>query len=133
MNIESWCRDILDRRSAKMPGKVQVEGLYEAHLGPMCAFGRVVVEAEPSSAFALECAPGIVGSENETYMRSAVLGVLDMLLTADPYPLRDVLLRVVEVSSHPVDSSSIAFRRAGRDAGRKLLNEARLSGTFQRL
>lgn len=60
------------------------------------------------------------------FARAAVLGLLDVLLTADPFPLREVALRIVEIQVHPVDSTVVALRRAGRDAGRKLLQAAGL-------
>jgi len=70
---------------------------------------------------------GPLDAEGETFVRAGVLGVLDVVLTATPFPLRDFALRVVEVDVHPVDSSVMAFRRAWRDAGEKLLREAGLS------
>ena len=61
-----------------------------------------------------------------TSLRAAIFEVLDVVLTAEPYPLRDFSLRTVEIHSHPVDSCIVAFRPAGRDAGEKLLQQAGL-------
>ncbi len=127
MNIDLWFKDLLERQSAKLPQRLRVEGLREAHLGPRCEYGRIVVEAEPAETFVLECSPELLAKGNEEYVRAAVMGVLDVVLTAGPYPLKDFILRIVEVHPHPIDSSSIAFRRAGRDAGRRLLEEAHLA------
>jgi translation elongation factor EF-G len=59
--------------------------------------------------------------EQEGYLQEAIFGVIDVLMTAESAPLRNVRLKVVDAVVHPVDSSRMAFRRAGRDAGRKAL------------
>jgi hypothetical protein len=64
-----------------------------------------------------------LSAEGQDFLKAAVFGLLDVVLTAGYLPLRDFALRVVEVDSHPIDSSIMAFRKAGRDAGRKLLQE----------
>jgi hypothetical protein len=127
MNLEAWFRDLVDRRSAKLPQTLRVEGVREAHLGPRCEYGRVIVEAEPSAQFTVSVPAGPLPVGGDDFVRAAVMGVLDIVLTADPFPLRDFALRIVEIHPHPVDSSVMAFRRAGRDAGRKLLEGAGLA------
>jgi hypothetical protein len=126
MDLELWFRDIVERRSAKVPRVVRVVGVRDKHLGPRCDYARVVVEAEPANQFSVIGPTGPLTTEGELFLRAAVYGVLDVVLTAEPFPLRDFALRIVEIQSHPVDSSIMAFRRAGRDAGKKLLQEAGL-------
>jgi hypothetical protein len=70
-----------------------------------------------------------LSAEGEDYLRAAAFGVLDVVLTAGPLPLRNFALRVIDIQSHPADSSIMAFRRAGRDAGRKLLQKGGLGDT----
>jgi hypothetical protein len=126
MNLESWYRDLIERRSAKLPRTVRVEGIREKHMGPRCEYGRIVVEAQPADQFAVSGPTGPLSIDEEDYVRAALFGILDVLLTAEPFPLRDINLVVVEIHPHPVDSSVMAFRKAGRDAGTKLLREAGL-------
>jgi hypothetical protein len=121
--------ELVERRSAKLSRAVRVEGIREAHLGPRCEYGRVVVEAEPATQFAISFPKEPLSANGEVFARSAVLGLLDVLLTADPFPLHEVALRIVEIQVHPVDSTVVAFRRAGRDAGRKVLEAAGLMAT----
>lgn len=118
--LDDWYDNLLSRRSATLAKQVCVEGVREAHLGPRWEFARVVVNAEPSPSFSAQCDPR-VSVEHEEFVRAAIFGMLDVLLVADPAPLREVCLRVVEVDVHAMDSSTIAFRRAGRDAATKLL------------
>jgi hypothetical protein len=127
MNLESWFRDLGDRRSAKLPRPVRVEGLCRRHLGPRLEFGRIVVEAAPGPRFAVTGPAAPLPVDGEGFLQAAVFGILDVVLTAEPFPLKDFTLHVVEFESHPIDSNLMAFRNAGRDAGRKLLQEAGLA------
>jgi hypothetical protein len=50
-----------------------------------------------------------------------ILGLLDVLMNAEHGPLRNVRVVLEGVWYHEVDSSRDAFRNAGRDAGRKII------------
>jgi translation elongation factor EF-G len=126
MNLKAWFTDLIERPSARLPGRVRVEGIRNKHLGPRWEYARIVVEAESSDSFSVSGPERPLDAESETFVRAAAFGVLDVVLTAAPIPLRDFCLRIVEVHVHPVDSSVMAFRRAGRDAGEQLLREAGL-------
>jgi hypothetical protein len=112
-----------------LPRVVRVEGLREKHLGPRCEYGRVVFEATPAEEFSVSGPATALSKEGQAFVQAAIFGVLDVVLTAGPLPLRKFALGVVEIQDHPVDSSVMAFRRAGRDAGRKLLQEVGLGDT----
>jgi translation elongation factor EF-G len=51
-----------------------------------------------------------------------ILGLLDTLMNTDLGPLKDIRVRLERVWYHEVDSTRNAFRNAGRDAGRKILD-----------
>ena len=51
-----------------------------------------------------------------------ILGLLDSLMNADLGPLKNIRVRIERVWYHEVDSTRNAFRNAGRDAGRKILD-----------
>jgi hypothetical protein len=59
-----------------------------------------------------------------------ILGLLDALINADVRPLRKICVTLEHVWYHEADSTQTAFRNAGRDAGRKIIEaiEARDSG-----
>ena len=117
------------RRSATLPRVVRVEGLRRKHLGPHIEYARVVFEVAPADEFAVSGPAAPLPEGCQDFLKANVFGLLDVVLTAGYFPLRNFALRVVEVDCHPIDSSSAAFRKAGRDAGRKLLQEIRLVDT----
>jgi hypothetical protein len=130
VTLEHWFEDLMQRRSAVVPRTVKVEGIRAAHTGPRLEYGRIVVEARPASVFSAEWSVDVGrGADDEEFIRAAVFGVLDVVLGAEPYPLKNVAVRVLEIEAHEIDSSRMAFRRAGQDAGRKLLNEIGLTRT----
>jgi hypothetical protein len=53
-----------------------------------------------------------------------ILGLLDALMNADLGPLRKICVALEHVWYHEVDSTQNAFRNAGRDAGRKIIEAA---------
>ena len=60
-------------------------------------------------------------ARKERYLDWAVFGLMDVLLTREGAPLRDIRIILEEAEHHPVDSSPMVFRLAGRDAARKIL------------
>lgn len=121
--IDEWSADVLTRASRVLTRPVEVEGERKAHLGPRLEVARVRLLVEPAEAFEVSIeAPGldaILGGAS--FARAAVLGFLDVVLLAEPQPLRKIRVRVLEVRIDPVSSSAMAFRRAGRVAGKRLL------------
>jgi hypothetical protein len=61
---------------------------------------------------------------DEGYAEAAVMGIVDILMTAYPHPVKNVRISIEELEIHPVHSSRHAFRLAGRDAAARALKEA---------
>ncbi len=80
---------------------------------------------EPSDAFTVSVEVPEGSSEVEAFVQAAVFGFLDVVLVADPVPVRNIRVRVVNIVVDPIDSSIVAFRRAGRAAGESFLHELR--------
>ena len=84
----------------------------------------VDVIAEPWSAFevgrsfAFEVKP-----EQEPFIDSFIFGFLDVLMTSEPFPIRNVKVTIQDATFDPIRANQMAFRLAGRDAGRKFLEE----------
>lgn len=57
---------------------------------------------------------------------STLFGLLDVLMFAHPAPLFKIRVVLEKVWYHQVDSTQNAFRNAGRDAGRRLLEKIAL-------
>ena len=61
------------------------------------------------------------------YSDAAIFGLLDVLMVADRF-VGNARIALKQIESHPVDSSIFAMRKAGQDAGRKILNVLRHGG-----
>lgn len=120
--ITEWLHDIASRTSLQLPRTVRVEGMRRQHVGPSLQFAKVEVLAEPSASFEVAFGPDLKWSDNtELFLQAAVFGILDVLLVSEAYPLRNVRITIVSYQDDPVDSSQMAFRHAGREAGRRIL------------
>lgn len=104
----------------------EVEGVREANLGPRWEFAKIRLKAEPCDHFEVQKAVGPNQSklDNEGYLDAAVMGLLDVLLVSGQSPLKNVRVTLIGAEEHEVDSSCNAFRLAGRDAGKKLMDMA---------
>ena len=63
--------------------------------------------------------------EHRQFMEWAVFGFLDVVMLAEPLPLKNIKVTVTDADVDPVSSSMMALRRAGRDAGREMLEALR--------
>lgn len=63
--------------------------------------------------------------EQQELMESAVYGFLDVVMMAEPHPVKKMRIVVIGADVDPVSSNIAAFRLAGRDAANKLLEEIR--------
>ncbi len=120
----SWAQNVIKRKSIVLQKTIEAEGLRDTHLGPRWEFARIRVKAEPSDGFAVHF--NINDSkreklEGEGYLQAAVFGLCDVLLVSNQAPLSDICITFLDAEEHEVDSSPNAFRMAGRDAGRKLM------------
>jgi hypothetical protein len=52
---------------------------------------------------------------------AVIFGLPDVLMRSEPGPLYTVRIVLEQVWYHEVDSSEVACRHAGRDAGRKII------------
>lgn len=124
-SLQDWFQDRLTTPSAPMPGEVRVSVTHDQHLGPTWERAGLVLEVGPSDEFTVELVGEPAGADEREYANAAVLGFLDVAMVSTPFPLRDVRVRVVELSVDPVASSPMAFRRAGRQAAHEIIEELR--------
>jgi elongation factor G len=93
-------------------------------------YAHVILQVEPGQpGSGLEFESRVVGGRiPRQYMPSIKRGVLDVMAEG-PYagfPMVDVTVRILDGSSHEVDSSEVAFRTCGRVAFRTACNKAGL-------
>jgi elongation factor G len=108
--------------------EVEAEGKFVRQTGGRGQYGHVVLELEPA-------APGagnsidrkIVGGSIPIEFISAVEAGIRNALSDGPhgYPMTDVAVRIVDGSSHQVDSSELAFQIAGTMAMKDGMAKAR--------
>jgi hypothetical protein len=119
-----WFDDIQSRVSLCLPSKIGVTGVYRQHLGPRFAYAKIEACAEPASSLEIRFGADVCDSgPDRLFLEAAIFGLLDALLTSESSPLRNVRITLTRCEVDPIDSSQMAFRHAGRDAGRKIISE----------
>jgi Elongation factor G, domain IV len=124
--LASWSKHILERPSSVLRGTVVVEGLRDVHMAARWDYAKVTFRIEPSENFIFEIGleDKVKSSTNEAFVIAALFGLLDTILVADLTPYRNVRITLTNLSTHEVDSNQLAFYRAGREAGKRFLEEA---------
>jgi hypothetical protein len=83
----------------------------------------VLIEVEPAEDLSVSIQLGEEQLSTEgmqAYLKATIFGVLDVFLAGRVPPIRNVHLKIVEVTVDPVGASPYAFRMAGRIAGGKI-------------
>ena len=103
---------------------IRVDGVPDADLGPRTEFAKFTAIVELARMFeaSFQLPQSQLTSERQVFLDQAIFGLLDILMTRPTYPLRDIRVRVIEAEFDPIHATASAFRQAGRDAGRKLLD-----------
>lgn len=120
--IDLWQKSFLTWSTIKLPGPLRVRGVRDAHLGPRWERAAVEFVLEPATDLTV-----VIDIENvdkdpdQKYVEAAIFGLFDVLMVSGPCPVRGVRVRVVDLEIDPIESSQMAFRQAGRDAGRRAL------------
>lgn len=129
--LDVWVKDLLQRQSMRLPAPITVMGKGKKHLAAGSdEFAKVQLTVHPASHLEVE---DIVPERDELerlgarWPESTVFGLLDVLMFADPAPLFNVRVVLEKAWYHDVDSTVNAFRHAGRDAGRKVLERIALN------
>jgi translation elongation factor EF-G len=116
---EGWPR----QESILLESPLSVIGVQKS-LFPRAEFAKIKLTVHPANAFEV--------SDNVEEKRDleelgvgwpdcVIFGLLDVLMLADTGPLYKVRVVLEEVWYHEVDSTWQAFRHAGRDAGRQII------------
>jgi hypothetical protein len=125
--LGEWSAGLLASRSLVVTQAVRVEGIRKAHLGPRLEFARVEFAIEPATDFTVTKGDAIkfCGADEMKFIDWAVFWFLDIVMTTESYPAKNIKLTVVAAEFDPVSSSMMAFRLAGRDAGRKFIEQVK--------
>lgn len=125
----------MTRIPATLEGTPRVAGEYGPTTGPRRQYAKIEFLVEPAEGF--EVVTAIESIEDDRFWESehpdwAVLGHLDVVLVAWPQPLRNIKITVTEADYHPSWSSRMAFRMAGRKAGKILVELEEESASVER-
>jgi len=122
--LQSWSEDLCSSSPLSLRATVEVLGERSADIGPRSEKAKVRVVAHPADRFE------VVNKMSKTealdrlgHPEAVVFGILDVLMVSMTAPLRNVRLVLDQVEFDPIRSSAMAFRQAGRDAGRKIVEE----------
>jgi hypothetical protein len=125
-----WIDDLRHAIQADPLGTInvpaRVTGFCNRVIGSRRQFARIGILAEPAAAWSVEdqVPQGSLGeaeSHRESFLRSAILGILDVLTISTRPPILNVRIVLEGAKANPVDSNDEAFRLAGRQAAQKLL------------
>lgn len=121
--LEQWAAGLLSSRTEPLTKAVRVNGTRNVHLGPRMEIARITLLIEPAEAFEANVATPRMSAKPDQarFIEWAIFGFLDIVMVAEQYPIRSIKITVVDTEIDPVSSSMMAFRHAGRDAGRKFL------------
>ena len=105
-----------------LPAPIVVTGECDRHLGAMKQVAAVKVAIFPSEEFdVLNEAHMTAELRALKFPEYAIFGFLDVVMTDDFFGTGNIRIVVKEGHVHPIDSSPLAFREAGRAAGKKFL------------
>jgi hypothetical protein len=84
---------------------------------------EIELEVEPSSSF--EVVDALQRNEEvreNGFLDWAILGLLDVLMVADPEPICNLRVVLKDMDYDHIESSQMAFRMAGRIAGQQIVS-----------
>ena len=119
-----WGEGLPERASIRLTTPLTVVGERKKIVRPKAEFARVRLTVHPAPAFEVEDS---VAEKAELerlgvgWPDAVIFGLLDVLMRSEPGPLYTVRVVLEHVWYHHVDSSEVAFRHAGRDAGRRII------------
>jgi len=127
-HLKSWLESFLKLGSLALKSKITVVGDRNQHVGPRWESAKVQFTLEPASRFeVIDATSTDEQTRKAGYVDWAIFGLLDILLVAEYAPITKVRITIDRIEPHPIDSSQMAFRQAGRDAGRKIIEARRLT------
>lgn len=123
--LTMWTMNVLSRQSHKISKSIYVEGVRDVYTGGRLDKAKVGFLIEPSGEFVVSInvdSPYLSVLQQYNMLDAGIFGLLDILLVGSDYPLTKIKLTLNKIDYDPVASSQMAFRLAGRDAGRKVID-----------
>jgi hypothetical protein len=124
-----WFDRLLRRNTIPIASPLTITGERNKHLGPMFQFASVNLTIESSQDF--EVVDNVSANDELRrlgYPEMVIFGLLDILMVSDFF-VGNVRIVLNEIRYDEIDSSPMALREAGRDAGRKIVESLRRRGS----
>jgi translation elongation factor EF-G len=122
--LDLWIANLRQRRSVRLAQAISVVGHREKHFGPRSEFAKVAMTIDPAEELdVFDNVPHRKELEalGVAWPKCVVFGLLDVVMFAEFGPLYKIRISLNDAAYHEVDSSENAFREAGRDAGRNVI------------
>jgi hypothetical protein len=124
--LKLWAEELPKLGSFALKSRITVSGERDQHLGPRWEFAKIQVSVEPAPSFeVVDLIPTTEELRRLGYLDWAVFGLLDVLMVAESAPLSNIRVIFEKAEHNTIDSTQMAFRQAGRDAGRKIIEKFR--------
>jgi hypothetical protein len=120
--LRLWAEGLLKAKSLSVRSPITVVGERDKHLGPRWEFAKVEVSVEPAEGFEVVNNVSITDElKGLSFPDCVICGLLDVLMVEESAPLARIRLTLNDAVWSATDTSAMAFRQAGRDAGRKII------------
>jgi len=125
--LEEWFHNLQSKAKTSIAWQrtIRATGECHRHTGPSIWFASVVLEFSPSKQFEVE---DTLNPEVAHLIRDRgwydyiVFGVLDVMLAKPPNPIVNFKLSIRQIDFNEVESNSMAFRLAARNAAEEALS-----------
>jgi len=102
---------------------IRASGKFDGYLVYGIQRAEIELEVEPSSNF--EVVDTLQRNEEvreNGFLDWAVFGLLDVLMVADPEPICNLRVVLIDMDYDHIETSQMAFRLAGRIAGQQIVS-----------
>ena len=101
---------------------VSAVGNFNKNLGGMFVRATIELTVYDSETFEVAEACEVASEEERTFLEAGIFGFLDIVLLTYYFPKEKIRITVNRIEVHPVGSNRWAFREAGKDAGRQIVD-----------
>ena len=103
---------------------ITVEEKFVKVTGPRALFGWVKVSAQPADSFSYHSK---VKWPSDNYDQAIFLGLFDVLLSRDMYPILGLSLEIEEIKWHEIDSCYFGYYQAARKAALEIVKSGNVN------
>jgi hypothetical protein len=120
--LHEWSSSLVKDTQLGIPRPFLVEGTVDRHAGPTWMRAEATVIFEPSGELGLDLTKLEEKPEDaDKFARIFLFGVLDVTMIDKSPQISNFVVKFIKLRYDKIESSPLAFRLAGREAGRKLL------------